>query len=415
LGQAKPASKQLNLESLAMQTDPKNSGCPTPAEPILESRAVYMRKSWTLSRIDYRIFPIVLALMGISLLVISSMTADLEEGAVFWTPLVKSQLRWFLMGWGVFFLCSMFDYRDLRTWSPFLYFAIILLLIGLFFVSPIQNVHRWYRIPGVASFQPSEQAKLILIIFLSWFLERKASNISSFSTALQMGAIIGIPFVLILKQPDLGTALILYPIALVMGYIADVHRGMLRFMSFLGVSILFLVSLLFLGLLDHDEMRPVFTKALKEYQYERLNPNTYHQRASQIAIAIGGISGTGWQKGEFSGKRWLPAAHTDSVFAAFGEEFGLIGLSFLLFLFFSLLYFSFQVVISAKDLFGRYLGAGLAAYIAMHVLINIGMMCALLPISGVPLILITYGGSSILTTMAALGLLQSIYSRRFMF
>ena len=108
-------------------------------------------------------------------------------------------------------------------------------------------------------------------------------------------------------------------------------------------------------------------------------------------------------------------AHTDSVFAAFGEEFGFVGLIFLLFLFYALIYFSFQVAAVAKDPFGRLLAAGLAAYLAMHVLVNCCMMCALLPITGVPLILVTYGGSSLLTTMAALGLLQSIYSRRFMF
>ena len=375
-----------------------------------------MWRSWTFSRLDYRILPLVLGLMVISLLVISSMTADLsEDGPLFWTPLVKSQVRWFCLGWVVFFLCASFDYRNLRDWSLILYIIALLLLVGLFFVSPIQNVHRWYRIPGVASFQPSEQAKLIVVIFLSWFLERRSSSISNFSTALQMGAIVGAPFLLILKQPDLGTALILYPIALVMGYFAEIHRGLLRFMSILGISVLFLVTLLFLGVLNHDEMRPFFTTVLKEYQYERLNPNTYHQKASQIAIAIGGLTGTGWQKGEFSGKKWLPAAHTDSVFAAFGEEFGFVGLLFLLLLFYALIYFSFQVAAAAKDPFGRYLAAGLSVYLAMHVLINIGMMCALLPISGVPLLFVTYGGSSILTTMAALGLLQSIYSRRFMF
>ena len=212
-----------------------------------------MWKSWTLSRLDYRIIPIVLCLMGISLLVISSMTADLaEEGPMFWTPLVKTQVRWFFLGWGVFILCSAFDYRHLRRLSPFLYVAILILLFGLFFVSPIQNVHRWYRIPGVASFQPSEQAKLIVVIFLSWFLERRSSKISDLSTALQMGVIVGVPFLMILKQPDLGTALILYPIALVMGYFADVHRGVLRLMSFLGICALVLVSLLFVGVLDHE-------------------------------------------------------------------------------------------------------------------------------------------------------------------
>lgn len=375
-----------------------------------------MRRSWILPRIDYRVLPVILALMFISLLVISSMTSDVStEGPSFWTPLVKSQLRWFFLGWAVFFLMVLFDYRVLRDWSVFLYIAMILLLVGLFFVNPIQNVHRWYKIPGVMSFQPSEQAKLILIIFLSWFLERRSSYVARFSTAIQVGMIVGIPFLLILKQPDLGTALILYPIALVMCYFADLHRGVLKVVSLFGVTILSVVTLLFLGVLDHEKMRPVFTTVLKEYQYERLNPNTYHQKASQIAIAIGGLSGTGWQKSDFSKRRWLPASHTDSVFAAFGEEFGMIGLVFLLFLFYALIYFSFQVAAVAKDLFGRFLAAGLAVYLAGHVLLNIGMMCGLLPISGVPLILITYGGSSIVTTMAALGLLQSIYSRRFMF
>lgn len=375
-----------------------------------------MWRPFVLSRIDLRILPIVLGLMIMSLLVISSMTADgSEERLVFWTPLVKTQLRWFCLGWVVFFLTAAFDYRCLRGWSLFLYMGMLLLLIGLFFVTPIQNVHRWYKIPGIASIQPSEQAKLIMVIFLSWFLERRGSKVVRFSSALQMGAIVGLPFFLILKQPDLGTALILLPIALCMGYFAEIHKKVLKVVAVLGIFALSLIMLLFLGILDHERMRPAFTSILKEYQYERLNPNTYHQKASQIAIAIGGISGTGWHKSEFSGRKWLPAAHTDSVFAAFGEEFGLIGIFFLLLLFYSLIYFSFQVAAVAKDPFGKFLAVGLAVYLAMHVLLNIGMMCALLPIAGVPLIFITYGGSSILTTMTALGLLQSVYSRRFMF
>jgi rod shape determining protein RodA len=365
--------------------------------------------------LDYRVLPIMTALMIISLLVISSMTADLNEEALFWTPLVKSQLRWFLLGWCVFFATSAFDYRRLRGWSPILYAVALLLLVGLFFVSPIQNVHRWYRIPGVASFQPSEQAKIIIILFLSFFLERCGSAVSRFSTALKVGLIVGVPFLLILKQPDLGTALILYPIGFVMSYIAGVHRGALKVIGAMGICALLLVTTMFLGVLDHEKMRPMFTTVLKEYQYERLNPNTYHQRASQIAISVGGLAGTGWRQGDFSRRKWLPAAHTDSVFAAYGEEFGFVGLVILLFLFYALIYFSFQIVAVAKDPFGRLLAAGLAAYLAMHVLLNCAMMCALLPISGVPLVLVTYGGSSLLTTMAALGLLQSIYSRRFMF
>lgn len=369
----------------------------------------------TLSRIDFRVLPIILCLMLISLCVISSMTGGDGENPVFWTPLVKTQLRWYCLGWAVFLAASAFDYRRLRQWSLFLYLAAILLLIGLFFVSPIQNVHRWYRIPHFASVQPSEQAKLIVVIALSWFLERKGSQVQSIGAGLQMAVIAGIPFLLILKQPDLGTALVLYPIALTLGYIAGIHKLFLRLSMGLGILLIGIVALFFLGVFSHEKMRPYFTSVMKEYQYERLNPNTYHQKAAQTAIAVGGLTGTGWKKSEFSGRKWLPYAHTDSVFAAYGEEFGFVGIVFLLFLFYALIYFSFQVAAVAKDPFGRLLAAGLAAYLAMHVLVNCAMMCALLPISGVPLVLVTYGGSSILTTMAALGLLQSIYSRRFMF
>src|SRR3990167_141450 len=125
------------------------------------------------SRIDLRIVPIILCLMGISLCVISSMTADLSLGdsAPFWTPCVKAQLRWFCLGWIVFFGAAAFDYRRLREWSLFLYVAVLLLLVGLFFFDPVQNVHRWYRIPYLPSIQPSEPAKLIVVIGLSWFLE----------------------------------------------------------------------------------------------------------------------------------------------------------------------------------------------------------------------------------------------------
>ena len=176
-----------------------------------------------------------------------------------------------------------------------------------------------------------------------------------------------------------------------------------------------LVALIFLNVLPHEDLRPYATKVLKSYQFDRLDPNTHHQNAASTAIAIGGLTGTGWKKSEYTAGGWLPAAYTDSVFPAFGEEFGFLGLLALLAIFYALIYFCFQVSAVAKDHFGRLLSAGVAVYLAMHILLNIGMMCGLLPITGVPLILVTYGGSSIILTMSALGILQSIYSRRFMF
>ncbi|NNM43426.1 MAG: FtsW/RodA/SpoVE family cell cycle protein [Chlamydiae bacterium] len=377
-----------------------------------------MWSPFCLKSIDFRTIPIILALMYISLLVISSTTADhidIVEETLF-TPMAKSQMKWFALGWIVYIFFAGIDYRMLRTWTWVLYGGMLLLLVGLFFVPAIQNVHRWYKIPFVGfAFQPSEYAKLIVVITLSWFLEYKGSAIERGRGVMQSLLIVFIPFLLILKQPDLGTALVLYPIALVMFYFGGLRKKVVFYMGLLGIVGLAFVTTLFLGIVSHEEMRPYVTKVIKDYQFERLNPNTYHQRAAQTAIALGGISGSGWHKSEFTGREWLPAASTDSVFAAYGEEFGLVGVFILLGLFFGLLYFSFQVTALAKDRFGRLLSAGITVYLAMHVIVNIGMMCGFLPITGVPLILVTYGGSSVLSTMTALGILQSIYSRRFMF
>lgn len=368
----------------------------------------------TLSRIDFRTIPLLLGLMFVSLLVISATTGDLD--APFLTKTTKSQLHWFGLGWIVYFFFAGLDYRLLKKWTGILYFGTLLLLIGLFFVPAIQNVHRWYKIPLINfAFQPSEYAKLTVVMMLSLYLEKKGKETLQKRATLKSLLIIFVPFLLILKQPDLGTALVLYPIALVLFYLGGIPKRVTRVMSLLALLGFTFVSMLFLNIIPHEEFRPIATKILKEYQYERLNPHTYHQEASQTAIALGGLTGSGWRKSEFTGRQWLPAASTDSVFAAFTEEFGLVGVFLLMLFFFGLIYFSFQITTLAKDRFGRLLSAGITTYLAMHMIVNMGMMCGFLPITGVPLMLITYGGSSVLSTMTALGILQSIYSRRFMF
>ncbi len=369
-----------------------------------------------LTKIDLRVIPLLIALMVISLLVISATT--LPQGDVefenFFTPRVIGQLRWFGLGWVVYLFFSSIDYHKLRHWTWLLYAVMVIMLVGLFFAPAIQNVHRWYRFGGFTC-QPSEYSKLIVVITLSWFLEYKSHRMQQSSTAWQAIAITLVPFALILKQPDLGTALVIFPIALVMFYFGGMRRRVIVGMTVLGIAGMVFVSMMFLGLISHEQLQPYATKVLKEYQYERLNPNTYHQRAAQTAIALGGVTGSGWHKSEFTGRQWLPEAHTDSVFAAFAEEFGLVGVTILLGIFFLLIYFCFQVTAVAKDRFGRLLSAGITVYLAAHILINVGMMSGFLPITGVPLILVSYGGSSVLSTMTALGILQSIYSRRFMF
>ncbi len=367
------------------------------------------------TRVDGRVILIMLALMLISLITISGMSAK-EMDEPFLTSAVFHQIKAFAIGWGVFFLFAILDYNKLREWTWGLYALMILSLVGLFFTDAIQRVHRWYKIPFIGfNLQPSEFAKLIVVITLSWYLDRNKSHASSLKTALGGLLIVGIPFVLILKQPDLGTALVLFPITLTMFYIGDFHKGVMKVMSTIGISLGIVVAVIFLGIIPHEEIKPYATLFLKEYQFDRLDPNTHHQKAAQIAIAVGGLTGSGFRKSEFSGGGWLPAAYTDSVFPAFGEEFGFLGLTILLALFYGLIYCSFQVTVVAKDLFGRLLSAGITILLAMHIVVNVGMMTGFLPITGVPLVLVTYGGSSVFSTMMALGILQSIYARRFMF
>lgn len=367
---------------------------------------------------DFRIVAIISLLMIVSLLVITSTTSPIPFNGEGWvlSGFVKNQAKAFVLGWAVYLFIVGFDYRKLREWTWFLYLGIVLLLLGLYFTTPIHNVRRWYRLPLIPfDIQPSEYAKLIVVVALSWFLEKKASVAGRYSTFFQASLIVFIPFALILKQPDLGTALILCPIALTIFYFGGIKKGLIRILSTVALSLFGFVLMIFLGILSHEEMRPTFTTVMKDYQYERLNPNTYHQKAGQTAIALGQLTGSGFCKSEFTGHSWLPYGYTDSVFPAFTEEFGMIGAYLLIALFFGLIYFSFQVAIKTTDPFGRLLAAGIAVYLAMHVIINMGMMCGFLPITGVPLIIVTYGGSSVMATMIALGLLQSIYARRFTF
>lgn len=375
-----------------------------------------MRASKHLSYVNGWIFVLMTLLMLISIVVISSMDsttlASSSKGLL--TSKSIKQLSHFALGWFAYFVCMCLDYHQLRKWAWGLYFLMLLSLLGLFFTPAIQNVHRWYKIPLIhLNVQPSEYAKLIVVIMLSYILDARKAVISSKSTAFFASIIVAIPFLLILKEPDLGTALVLCPITLTIFYLGNIHPPLVKFCSVIAAVGILCSLLVFSGIISHEKVKPYALKIIKEYQYERLSPSNHHQRASLISIGLGGIRGRGWKAGEFAGRGWLPYSYTDSVFPALGEEFGLIGLFILLSLFYSLICFGCRTVAVAKDDFGRFLAAGITALLSMHVLINISMMCGLLPITGVPLIFISYGGSSVISTMASIGILQSIYSRRF--
>jgi rod shape determining protein RodA len=377
---------------------------------------------WSLrfiTRIDFRVVFIVAIIQFFGLSTIAAFSQNFlfnEHSETFFLPAVRAQIQWLILGWGCFLCTACFDYTKIREYAPALYVVSLLALIGLFFTDPIARVQRWYKIPLLSiCIQPSEYAKIAFVFALSWFLERRASVAKSFGTFSGAMILTMIPFFLILKQPDLGTATVLYPIAIVLLYFGGIHKRVLQLFCFPGLIIVLLVSITFSGIVSHETLSPYLSKVLKEYQLQRLDPNTHHQIASQTAISLGGLTGRGWRQGDFWRGGSLPAPYTDSIFAAFGEEFGFVGLAFLLTLYYALIACTFQASAAAKEPFGRLLTAGIAVYIGIHVLVNVGMMSGCFPITGVPLVFMSYGGSSMAASMAALGVTQSVYSRRFMF
>lgn len=368
-------------------------------------------------RTQFSITCLILCVMACSLLTISSHSLDpLQYGAEeapFFTSQTMAQFKWFALGLVVYFLSASFDYHRLREWAWLFYLVSIAMLIGVFFTAPIANVHRWYRVPGLGmSIQPSELAKITCVMAMAWYLERKNRGLEALFFC---GLIAAIPFALILKQPDLGAALVIYPITLGMLYFADVHPRVIRLMGWTGLLALFFIMAIFLGFLSHEELRPWATQVFREYQYERLNPGGYHNVAGQIAVSLGSFWGQGWRQGVYSNQGWLPEPYTDSIFASFSEEFGLVGSLFLLGLYGAICWQTFEIAARTKDRFGQLLVAGLGLYLGIHVLVNISMMIGLFPITGVALPLMSYGGSASLFAFMALGIIQSVWARRFMF
>lgn len=378
------------------------------------------------SQINWKLFFAAVALMWISLFTIAGCEAKMGAAslgkdislswALFSSPKVLGQLRWQILGVLSFFALARFDYNHLREWTWILYLLAIFSLIGLFFVEPIANVHRWYRIPFLGmSIQPAEYAKLIAVMAMAWYLEQNKQSSWQVSVAFGLFCIAFPIFFLIYKQPDLGGALVFIPMVAAVMSFGQIHSGIRKSLTWLSLVLLAFVSLIFMGVLDHEQMRPVATRYVKEYQYERLNPKGYHQNACQTSISIGGTWGRGLNGAQYSRGGWLPEATTDAVFAAWTEMFGLLGASIVLGLYALLLNETLNAALYTKDSFGQLLAAGVSVYLAAHVIVNIGMVAGILPMTGVPLPLMSYGGSSVLANMAALGVVQSIYSRRFLF
>tara|TARA_Y100000294_G_scaffold163035_1_gene168517 strand:- start:818 stop:1921 length:1104 start_codon:yes stop_codon:yes gene_type:complete len=317
-----------------------------------------------------------------------------------------SQITWVAYGLVCLFFVLLIDYRHLRTFAYPLYFlSLVLLVFVLLFGKKVSGAQRWLTI-GNYTFQVSELAKLILIITLAkYFGGGKLIGDYKLKDLIVPGILTIIPFLLIAKQPDLGTSMVLLFVLFVMILLVETHPKTL--LSLISTAILFL---------------PVSWFFLKDYQKDRLFtlvfPNFdplgsgYHILQSRIAIGSGGFWGKGLLAGTQSRLRFLPEQHTDFIFSVLAEEMGFIGSSVLLILYLLLFLKAIDVISKVKDRFGMLLGLGIIGTIFFYVVFNLGMTIGLFPVVGIPLPLMSYGGSSIVSTYIAIGIILNIGMRR---
>ncbi|MBL3526684.1 MAG: rod shape-determining protein RodA [gamma proteobacterium endosymbiont of Lamellibrachia anaximandri] len=318
--------------------------------------------------------------------------------------LIQRQLVRLGIAFGVMIILAQLHITHLRRWSPWLYIAGVLMLVAvIFFGQTGKGAQRWLDL-GFFRFQPSEMMKLALPMMIAWYLAEK--RLPPKRRRLLAAAIMTlIPVLLIAKQPDLGTALLVASAGVFILFLAGIGRQLIS---------IFAVSMAALG--------PVIWFFMHEYQKRRvltfLNPENdplgagYHIIQSKIAIGSGGLTGKGWLNGTQSHLEFLPERHTDFVFAVISEEFGLIGVAALLALYFFIILRGLYIATQAQDTFSRLLGGALTLVFFVYLFVNIGMVSGVLPVVGVPLPLISYGGTSLVTILAGFGILMSIHTHR---
>jgi rod shape determining protein RodA len=356
-----------------------------------------------LFNIDWGFLGAALILMGIGVATILSATFAGRN-----TGLEIKQLYAIALGLVGLLVVVSLDYRRLVDRAPVLYLAAVGVLVYVLFFGPrIAGTRRWFMGPGGFQVQPSEFAKLVAALLVAkLFAEAKKETLGLFDL-LVPGAAVGLMAVLIAAEPDLGTAFTLVPLFLTVAFLAG-----LRVRAILGVVLVMMV----VGSLG-------WMFALKEYQKSRiytfLDPNLdprgagYQKIQSEIAVGSGGVAGKGYKQGTQSQLGYLPARHTDFIFSVLAEENGFVGVVAVLGLYMFILWRAFETAQMARDRVGAFLAAGIAAILSFQVIYNVAMVAGLVPVKGLPLPLMSYGGSSVLSSLFAVGLILNVRMRRF--
>ncbi len=322
--------------------------------------------------------------------------------------LYVKQMIWFGIGYSILLVTILIDYRRLEGGAYFIYIGCILLLIAVLFVGrQAGGSQRWLSL-GFISIQPSELIKVAIVILLARCYSSTLSTEGlNFYQLLKPMILVAVPFFLILIQPDLGTAMVMMLIAASMTLFVKVEKKTLLTIVLTGVMS---VPLAWFTLLKSYQKRRVLT--FLDPERDPLGAG-YHIIQSKIAIGSGMISGKGLFLGTQNTLSFLPEQHTDFIFAVWAEEWGFIGSFFMVFLFMLLIIWGLNIAYACKEPFGTILAVGVTAIIFWQVIINISMVMGLMPVVGVPLPFVSYGGSSVITIMICASILLNISMRRF--
>jgi rod shape determining protein RodA len=358
---------------------------------------------------DWPFLGLTLAIGGIGILTLYSSVAANADVTEMRRLVYVKQAYWFGISSGVMILLVLFSYRWLRRLAfPIYGLSVGLLLAVILFGKEVSGSQRWLTL-GPVSLQPSEMMKIGLVVMLAQYFSENASE-EGFSLLGLWKPLLWtlVPFVLILQQPDLGTSLILLLIAGSVTMFVKIERGSLLCLT--GAGMIGSGAAWFF---------------LRGYQKQRilafLDPERdplgagYHIIQSKIAVGSGSVLGKGFLKGTQNALSFIPEQHTDFIFSVLAEEWGFLGSAAVILLYLLLIVWGLSVAMRSKDPFGTVLAVGLTSIIFWQTLVNVAMVLALLPVVGVPLPLISYGGSSMLTTMVAIGILLNISMRRFLF
>jgi rod shape determining protein RodA len=364
-----------------------------------------MRRLSSFRDFDWMLLTLVLLLSIISVIEIKSATLHTK-----FHGFDHKQIGFLLVGMGLMFLISVIDYHVLLEIAPWAYGISLAFLVAVILVgTKVLGARRWISLGGGVHFQPSEWVKLILILVVARYFWGLAGRELSWLDIGKAFFLVCLPMALVLKQPDLGTALTYLPVL-----IAGLFLGGIRVKQ---------VAILLLGLTVIATGAWLSGKRLKPYQMKRvtsfIDPASdpkgagYQLLQSKIAVGSGGLWGKGTNRGTQTQGDFLPIPYTDFIFAAFCEEHGFVGGVGILLLYFIILTRLIQNAQQAADMPGAFIVMGVVAVILFQIVVNIGMVLGLMPVTGIPLPLMSYGGSSILFTFLALGIVMNIRMRRF--